>query len=89
MKITDDGHVIFEDDGEFRSALRLIHGIHKGGLVNTSHEIWKQWIESDFGKKTMGDHIIVLIWCTVFLQRLMYSVICDQQGYTNDTVANS
>jgi hypothetical protein len=28
----------------------------------------------------LGDHIIVMIWSTVFLQRLMYSVICHQQG---------
>lgn len=79
MLITDDGHFVFDCEDEVTSALRLIRGIHKNGFVNTSDQTWKLWVNSDFGKKTTGEHIIVLIWCTVFLQRLMYSIICHTQ----------
>jgi hypothetical protein len=80
MKVTPDGHFVFHNTEEVLSAIRLARGIHKEGLVNTSHEIWKTWVSSDYGKLVMEEHIIVLVWCTVFLQRLMFSIICHLEG---------
>jgi hypothetical protein len=80
MLITADGHFVFQDDIEVLSGLGLMRAIHKDGFVNTQDSIWKTWVSSDFGKKTAKDNIIVLIWSTVFLQRLTYSLLCHIQG---------
>jgi hypothetical protein len=78
MKVTSDGHFIFHDTEEVLSAIRLARGIHKGGLVDTSNQIWKLWLTSDCAVKVMTDYNVVLVWTTVFLPRLMWSIIVHE-----------
>jgi hypothetical protein len=79
MQVTEDGHFIFDCDDEKAAAARLIRAIHKHGKVDTDDEFWRRWLLCKMGQRVLTDYNVVLVWTTVFLPRLMFSLICHLQ----------
>jgi hypothetical protein len=80
MMITPDGCFIFDSVAEVQQANRLIRAIHKDGYVNSNDEFWVRWLQSEMAQKCTSNHNVILVWTTVFLPRLMWSVLCHVQG---------
>jgi hypothetical protein len=80
MQVTDEGYFVFDCDDEVLQANRLIRAIQKQGYANSNEELWVLWLQSEMGQRCEKDAFMLIVWTTVFLPRLMWSVLCHVQG---------
>ena len=74
FRIDYHGHFVFEDATTRMAAKSLVKASHLNGEVDLQSPFWVQW-HQEYGMAFTQPSL--MIWTTVFIPRLMWSIIRD------------